>query len=150
MVRNQRAEQYSLSGLLFATVGFSLCFVIAPFLHATSKMTPSWTDFVLVMLVFSWCMIPLRQKASRAWWIGFVVFGGLFLALGFLTNDLLIEQAANAGKLLSNSNNDAFGVLVFIPTMLFTTVVIGRVGGHVASAIFIKSGRQVANSSSHE
>ena len=50
----------------------------------------------MFLLMFSWCVIPLRTAAERAWWIGFLVFGSLFLAVAVLLR--LDEQVAQLGS----------------------------------------------------
>jgi hypothetical protein len=55
-------------------------------------MSPPWSVFVLIVLMFSWCVIPLRVASHRAWWVGFLVFGSLFLVVAVLFQ--LDEQVA--------------------------------------------------------
>lgn len=93
--KSSRSDQFSIAGLLFVMLGVALFAAAAPHLYALSWMNPPWSVFVLIVLMFSWCMIPLRIAAERAWWIGFLVFGSLFLAVAVLLQ--LDEQVAQLG-----------------------------------------------------
>jgi len=77
----QTSNQFTIAGLLFVAVGAALCCWLVPHIYAAPGMSPPWSVFAVIALMFAWAMIPLRHGPARAWWIGFLVFGCLYLAI---------------------------------------------------------------------
>jgi hypothetical protein len=116
-------NQFSIAGLLFVTLGMAIFFSVAPYLYTVAMMSPPWSVFVLIMLLFSWCMIPLRTGHARAWWIGFLAFGSLYLAFALLAEpeETLRRLALRVGQMAV-----VFGVVI---ASLLLALGSGLVGG---------------------
>ena len=84
MARSRKQEQFTIAGMLFLIVGFAVFCVATPYLHASSRMSPSWAWCIGIELMFAWAMIPLRQGTQRIWWIGFLLFGCLYLTIALV------------------------------------------------------------------
>ncbi len=123
--KSSRSDQFSIAGLLFVMLGVALFAAAVPHLYAMSWMNPPWSVFVLIVLMFSWCVIPLRTAAERAWWIGFLVFGSLFLAVAVLLQ--LDEQVTQLGSGI----DELTLVLATVFTSLVVLLGVGIVGGVV-------------------
>jgi hypothetical protein len=122
--KSSRSDQFSIAGLLFVTLGVALFAAVVPHLYAMSWMNPPWSFFVLSVLMFSWCVIPLRIAAERAWWIGFLVSGSLFLAIAVLLR--LDERVAQLG----------YDELTLVLGTVFTSLVVLLGAGIVGGVVF--------------
>jgi hypothetical protein len=130
MTTKCRSNQFSIAGLFFVMCGLGLFFAVIPHLYTISKMSPPWSVFVLIILMFSWCMIPIRTGSGRAWWIGFLVFGSLYLSIALVAepHEALSRLAVRLGELTV-----VFGTLL---ASLLLSVALGAIGGAVFARTF--------------
>lgn len=81
MGNSREVNQFSIAGLLFVTVGVAFCCAAIPYLDKVSPMSPPWSVFAAIILTFGWAMTALRKGSARAWWLGFVVSGALYVSI---------------------------------------------------------------------
>lgn len=123
MARDRRSDQFSIAALLWATLGVAIFLSLAPRLYATSRVSPAWTVCVLIVLLFSWCMVPIRRGAARAWWWGFLVFGSLYLVVGVLV------QPEEHLTWLPDRVGEVAAALAMLPASMLLVLGFGVLGG---------------------
>lgn len=123
-------QQLTISNLFFVTLGCAISAAVLPYLYANSGMSPPWSVLVLLILMFSWCMIPLRAGATRVWWVGFFGAGSACLAIGVMWNvdDRIAEMRLGVGEGLV--------VKVTLFATIFVTILAGAVGGFVLRHVY--------------
>ena len=127
-----RTNQFSIAGLFFVMIGVGLFWVLVPYLYAVSNMSPPWSVFFLIALMFSWAMIPLRTGSARAWWRGFLSFGAVFLFVAILVEQIVIDA-------LSYVVGDLGEFTVVFGTLAVSLVLLagfGGIGGVVCSGLY--------------
>jgi len=150
-------SQFSIAGLLFLTVGAALCCSAIPYLYAVSPMSPPWSVFAVIILMFAWAMIPLRKGPPRAWWIGFVVTGIVYLSIAVVvvprsvswlfdaTHDARNQPAPAFRPLFATASFELIVVFAILIITLTLLVALGVLGGVIAKRVHGRLVRQPRN-----
>ncbi len=144
-------NQFSIAGLLFLTVGVALFCSAIPYLSAVSSMSPPWSVFAAIILMFAWAMIALRKGASRAWWIGFVAAGIVYLSIALVAvpkSVLWLQEATHDANgqvlpawkpLFATASFEQIAVFVVLTVTLVLLVLLGVAGGYIAKTLYQRS-----------
>lgn len=146
MKKRRQHEQFSIAGLLFVIAGLALCFVGVPYLYTHTATSPPWSVFPVVILMFAWCMIPLRQGATRVWWAGFVTFGAACLVVELAVSEHLVTLVFDAAWSVSEDpmtisrvawdTIEVTTMFALVGVAALTLCVSGIIGGWLAAHVY--------------